>query len=731
VATTIDIPDFDFSGFYYGQILDKLIDYKRRNVPEHTDESSYDPLMQMIRMMALVGHLNNTLIDLIANESTLPTAKLAESVRNKLRLIAYEMSPASPAQADVIFELSKVFNASYEIIPERAQVATKRQGDVAAVYFERLAAITIQRTDQLGHVIAKEGSTYTDFTTEANSQATPADDFTPWATPVAGDMLYFGHPHIMWNKLGLWFTTVAANITGAWEYYDGNWQRTAPTEVQLYGGGGQLLFDLTSLLGSTNRAGLTVRVHYNETGAYEELTSLWDGSKNYVITSGLLGQTSPKYNVGGGSPTSNAQEYYSVGSAWVEIPDLTDGTSQLTADGDVEFTLPQTLTENWRKTTVDGNLAYWIRYRIVEVAGPTAPVLQYGRIDQGKQYVIAQTIQGRTFEENPLGSSDGTASQEFEAAKEYHINNSDELAVEDEAWTRVDNFLSSKSTDKHYRVELGENDRASYIFGDGVTGRIPPVGVGNVAVLYRYGGENDGNVGSNTIVSDKTGLTYVNKLYNPRPASGWEQAQGATEESLEQAKIAGPASLRTIQVALGPNDVEQLAQEFEDDDGSSPYSRAKAIEEGFGPKTIELVVVAKGGAPASSEQLDDLNEYFNGNPYTHPPIIKHVVANQEVTAVNYTPKIIDIEATVYGDVTQEVIENRLQQILQAEALKDDGVSWEWEFGGEVPMSRINHEIFEASDNITRVDLTTPASDTPLQTRELPVLGTVVLTIVEP
>jgi phage-related baseplate assembly protein len=200
---------------------------------------------------------------------------------------------------------------------------------------------------------------------------------------------------------------------------------------------------------------------------------------------------------------------------------------------------------------------------------------------------------------------------------------------------------------------------------------------------------------------------------------------------LEQAKISGPASLRIINVALGPNDVEQLATEFVNSEGSKPFGRAKAIEEGFGPKTIELIVVAKGGAQASSTQLAELDEYLNGDQLSHPVKEKHIVSNQEATSVNYTPKTIDIVATVYGVVEAETIENALQAVIQPEALRPDGVTYEWEFGEDVPISRISHEIFSADEDITRVVLSSPAADVVLASRELPVLGTVTLTIVEP
>ena len=298
-------------------------------------------------------------------------------------------------------------------------------------------------------------------------------------------------------------------------------------------------------------------------------------------------------------------------------------------------------------------------------------------------------------------------------------------------WERVDNFLGSVAASRHYTVELGANDRATFRTGDGVKGSIPALGVGNVRSTYRVGAENDGNIGANSITIDKTGLSFVSRLWNPRQANGWAKADGADEASLEQAKIEGPASLRVGEVALGPSDAVRLTIDFVDEDGSKPYSRARAFEEGFGPKTIELAVVTRGGGQASAEQLARLESYFNGDALSYPPKKKHLVANQEVVGVNFANKVIDIVATVYGSVTKAAIENRLAAIVHPEALKDDGVTWEWNFGAEVDDSRLSHEIFETDESITKVELTTPAAPVTLLPRELPLLGTVNITVIEP
>jgi len=716
MATTITIPDFDFSAFYYPELLEALIRYKRIHCPELTDESDYEPFMQFLKMQALTGHLSNTLVDLVANESTLPTAKLVETVRNMLRLIDYHMSPATPANVDVVYELSKVFNASFKIVSNRAQAATVRQADQPVVHFEALTDLNMDRTDQFSYVIADEDGTFTDHTTKANDQ-TPGETFTPWATPAAGDAVYFMHKHAMWDKMEFVFDTFAANLEGVWEYYDGEWRKIAPTSVTNMGG--YLQFDLTSYLGTDNRAGTKIRVQLNETTSYEELESTWTGTKNIVETTGLLGQTAP----------STDPDDYTVGSDWEEIEDLTDGTVGMTEDGELEYVLMQKVDENWIPAVINSSTGYAIRFRIITAVGPTAPVIEYARMDTGKQYVLRSCTQGRTNTEEPLGSSSGLPDQRFQTNQDYFVSGSMDLEVDSEEWTEVDNFLNSRATDKHYRVELGKNDRATVVFGDGVTGKVPPAGVSNIKAVYRYGSNENGNVGANTVTVDKSSLTFVNSIWNPRPGAGWVESEGANQSSLERAKVAGPASLRTKDVALGPDDVEYMTTQFEASDGAKPFSRAKAFEEGFGPKTVELVVVAKGGGQASNAQLEALQEYFNGDRFSSPPKKKRIVQNQEVVVVNFTTRTINIEATVYGDVEEEAITSALSQVLQPEALKDDGVTWEWDFGDEVPTSRIGHEIFDADPDIEKVTLTTPAAPVQLGARELPKVGTISLNIV--
>jgi hypothetical protein len=725
-STRITIPDFDFSAFYYPQLLEALIQYKRRNVPELTDESEFEPLIQLLRAFALVGHLNNVLIDLVANESTLPTARLVDTVRNMLRLIDYELSPATPATVECVYELARVFNSPFDLIPLGAQAATQRQGNEPAIVFEVNAALQVTPTNAIeaGYVYRSGADSYTDHTADINSSG-PGDDFTVWAGPgpEVGDAIYIAHSTVMWAKLAVTLgATPGSGYTGIWEFYDGDFLKTAPDTVTQIGP--NLRVTLNGLLGTSARPGTNIRVTLNSDGTSEDVDSQWDGVDNFVLV-GLLGQSSP----------SALATDYTVGSDWAEITDdLIDGSAMLGASGSVEYPIPQNIEQNWALTTIEGFTGFFLRFRLVVVTGlPVSPILRQMRIDTGKQYAIRLLTQGQRAADDPLGSSTGLADQRFTTSRDFYIPGTAVVTVDAEEWLEVDNFLASQPNDKHYVVELGTNDRATIVFGSGLAGKIPPIGVNNIVAEYRFGANTDGNVGPNTIVVDKTGLTFINAIYNPRQASGWQEAEGSDEASLERAKIAGPTSLRVRDVALSPDDVEVLAQRYTTAEGAKPYVRALAIEEGLGPKTIELVVVKKGGGLATSDELTALDVYFNGNKFVTPPLPKRVVANQEVTSFNYSQKVIDIEAVVYANgITAQEIVNRLRQVIQPEARKEDGVTFEWPFGGVVPRARINHEIFDVDeDQITNVVLISPAADVTLGSRELPIAGVVTITIVEP
>lgn len=929
----IEIPDFDFSGFYYPEIFRSLLQFKRTFVPEITDENPNEPFIQLLSAFALVAHLNNVLLDIAATETLLPTSRLLESVKGQLALIDVRLSQAKPAQADVILEFSKVFLASTNIVPINSQFATVETEENPQIIYETDLSFTITPTDNptsiftftAGKILIKDNafdggdkltiegvdfrngiewtpggtialtlqaitdSINNSVADEINGRVFAINDgidiisIIPLAQdvesisiveddgatdnfdvlsggfglnrvglastdglffdlfddkPKAGDIIYINHLDILWDTVEFVFNSFGSGIEGVWEFFDNTLDDDKPDSVTNLGS--NLEFDLTDFLGTSNRKDTVVRVVLSATGASETVVSTFTGGKNIITTKGLLGQAVVDLD----------EQAYVVGSVWNEVANTNDLTSFFTADGKVSFDLPQNQTQNWISTIVNSLAGSWSRFRVTKFTETAASITGTGfdgsaldtsnfnikikvdafaeteidvtgdagvsspytistivsninaaltvvdaslssvasdsggqlkltspivgglslvrlvapsgndatfeilglsetsfphenigigknpnvdriRIDTGKQFLLVPVVQGQSVAEDPLASSNGTPDQAFLLTFNPIIEGT--LIVEAnegsgfQPWNIVENFLNSTSVSKDLTVTIAADDQATIKFGDGTRGKIPLAGVDNIRAIYRIGADNDGNVGAETITVNKSGISFVDRIFNPRQAKGFTVKEGSTDEDLARLKIEGPATLRTRGRAITIPDFEFLATQFTAASGSEIVSRALGIEETFGVKTIELVVVGQGGILLTEAERTELTDFFNGNKVLGiSPII---LSNHEVTIVNFTPKIIDVVATVTGG-NEEQIKNAITSLLNPEATFDDGVTKRWEFGQEIPFSVIIAEIFEVDPvNIKKVVLTTPSADVVLATRELPIAGTVTVSVI--
>lgn len=723
MSTTVIIPDFQYTSHFYSEILEDLTQYMRTNCPELTDEDPTEPHMQLLRSFSLSYHLNSTLLDLVANEMFLPTAKLRTSHVALLGLIDVQLNQASPASTTLVAQLSQLFTTARTLVPATSLFATLESKSAQAVEYEVLADVGItKRTDKVGYVYLWSGNTnaWTDDTTDAQNSGSSV---AIWGgTVLAGDALYIGHPDVLWDQIDFNLNTGGTGIAGVWEYYDGNFDQGQPTSVT--NNGSNLTFNLNSILGTSNRTGTVVRVRSAITGAYQDLTSSYSGGNNVVTTGGtdpFLSQSSP----------SVAASDYIVGTQWRELSGIVDGSNGLSTMGasTLTFTLPQNLEQAWSKTTVSTGLlaanAYWIRFRVVTVSSPGSPGLDTVDISKGNQYLAFPVTQGHTRVDNPLGSSAGTADQTFTFTQFPVIDDTNivvtvnETGV-DQVWTRVDNFLNSLPTDRHYTLVFDDDGAAIITFGDGTNGKIPPAGVNNIRANYRTMDDTDGNVGANTITVNRSGVAFLTDLYNPRAASGYDIREGSTDEDLARLKVAGPAQLRVRKRAVSTEDTEVMAAAFVAADGSKPVARALAIEESFGPKTVELVVVGPGGIAVDASKLSEIANFFNGTSTTEGVL----VLNHQLTPTNFTQKVINITMTL-TDGNAVAVVTALTALLNPLAKKSDG-TYTWQFGGEVATSRLIQVIMDTTPPPTKVALTVPAADVTLGTRELPVKGTITI-----
>lgn len=806
----IRTPDFQFSGFYFPEIVARLRRFMRSNAPEITNEDLREPFIQLERAFALMAHYNNVLLDMIANDAFLATARHPESVKQHLALIDYRMLPSSPGQVEVLGKLARTYSSVIRILEANRKFATLRNEDEPEIVFENTDPIDLTaRTDELelayGIETENTGTCFVSsvdpdiIETSAGYQFVTADlhkvvevygsilgnnvedaqitelldetapgsgvwnrarlydvsfvsesdltfivrgptanggpalvvgtGFAPFANPpVPGDKFYFGHSDIMWDRFDITMPAPALGPEGIWEFYDNSETTVQPDSITVDPTPGYLRFYLNTLLGITSAVGAHVKIQHIATGYESTGIVQYSAGQNFVDISGYMGQVIP----------SDVTGDYLVSCKWrtLDITQLTTGVGlqRLAQSGYVKYNLPQTTSDRWEPYSIydidagEEKTAYFIRYRILNnpgaAAGPTLTTLE---IVAGDQYILFDATQGKTVEDDPLGSSSGEPNQEFLLTRSPYIMNSIRGFVDEGGglieWTEVNSFLTSYSTDRHFYVDVQTDGSAYMRFGDGTNGRIPPIGTNNIVSIYRIGADEDGNIGTGVLKVNRDGVGVFREITNPRAGIFWVEADWDSVQSLESVKRRGPFNLRTMYRAVTPSDCEILATSYVNPNGVRPVARAKAYEESFGPKTVEIVVAGRGGAALRQTYRQQLEEYFNGGT-TYKGVL---VLNHEAKVTNYTPRSIGLEMEVVANtvVTRSMVIQSLSYLLSPTAVESDGVSYVWQFGQEVPLSRIIAEIFRISPgNVFKVTITSPTSDIGLNPNELPVFDPV-------
>lgn len=153
-------------------------------------------------------------------------------------------------------------------------------------------------------------------------------------------------------------------------------------------------------------------------------------------------------------------------------------------------------------------------------------------------------------------------------------------AGEQEAWRRVtpSGMLTANKDDAVYVVDAVEG---TLTFGNGIRGRMAPVGSNNILVdLYRVVPGARGNIGPGEVVSCET-LGDIVRTTNILPASG-----GRDAESIEEIVRRAPTLLTSRDRAVTRSDFEVIAKQ-----ASGEVARAACTGDMGADGTVEVVVL--------------------------------------------------------------------------------------------------------------------------------------------
>lgn len=255
---------------------------------------------------------------------------------------------------------------------------------------------------------------------------------------------------------------------------------------------------------------------------------------------------------------------------WSACDVESDDTRGFNRPGDVVLHLPG----GHEVAPLAGQRAGWLRCRVVELDG--APVYTASpRVAGLRAFTVGGTVDvvhATTVRDEVLGRSDGAPGQRFDLARGPVVPGDGPATVAVHhagsriPWTEVSDFSRSGPGDRHFRldpvagqVEFGPAVRLA----DGTLrhfGAVPPPGAPVQLSEYRVGGGSRGNVVPGAVRVLKTSVPYVSRVENRSAAVG-----GTDGETVDNARVRGPLTLRARGRAVTAADYEELARQVAPD----------------------------------------------------------------------------------------------------------------------------------------------------------------------
>ena len=293
--------------------------------------------------------------------------------------------------------------------------------------------------------------------------------------------------------------------------------------------------------------------------------------------------------------------------------------------------------------------------------------------------------EGTTYNEG-IGTSDGIEWQIIAFSRLNIIEGSIEIIVDEgtpELWTEIESLGYATPGQKVYELSRNFEGYVTVRFGDGILGKIPNTGA-TISSIYRVGGGIGGNVGADTItrlldVISSTGGPVNFTVTNPVQSSG-----GAEEQSIDNAKLLGPKSLRALGRAVTLEDYATLARTVTGVREANAVRRGSALY-----REIDVYIVPEGGYVPTNALITAVQVYLQARAmagetvYVQGPT--HVVGLLITATVHILP-------TYDAEDIQIAVESVLSNFFDVDA---EGT----QFGRDVNLS----DIMALIDNVTGVD----------------------------
>jgi hypothetical protein len=315
-------------------------------------------------------------------------------------------------------------------------------------------------------------------------------------------------------------------------------------------------------------------------------------------------------------------------------------------------------------------------------------------VPAGSTTTTVTVKQGTTVTDEAIGQSNGTVNQSFELSQSSVINGSISVVVGGTNYTAVPYLIDYNGYDPVFSTYTDGDGITFVIFGDGISGRIPP-NTAQITATYRIGGGAAGNVAANTIKYftnfAASGLTVLNTYIStaiPGAASG-----GADQESTDSIRISAPSSIKTLNRAVSLSDYASLVVQV------SGVAKATAIADVY--TSVTMYFAPYGDSGVQVDGVTPSTTFNNLKTVVAAYMTDKIPANTTITfqPPSYVTVLIDASITVLPQYKQSLVETDVYAIL-SELLAFENVA----FGDRITLQDVMTTVASV-DGVGRVSIT--------------------------
>lgn len=395
------------------------------------------------------------------------------------------------------------------------------------------------------------------------------------------------------------------------------------------------------------------------------------------------------------------------GSAWVPAALLQDTTGGLNGPGKTVLSVGA----HHAGLTLGTRAAFWLRVRLTRPTEGQPTYQASPRLRSVRVRTLGGTVPAHHARPAPaesLGQSTGEPGQSFRTRhRPVLARRFDETVrvltgdgVED--WTEVTDFSGSGPDDRHVvwagdsgEVRFGPRIRQS----DGSYqqhGAVPTVGAEILVSGYRFGGGAHGNVRAGTLTVLRTGIPFVDRVENRDHAEG-----GVDAETVDNAKLRGPITLRTGQRAVTAADYERLTL-----DVAPTVARARCLPPEAPRGPVRLLLVPRLHEPPDELQLDDLVPSAQVRETVQEHLDAHRVlgTSVEINTPYYQGVTVAALLNALPDRPVELVQQRALDALYRyiNPLSGGPTGTGWPFDADLNAAKVT-ELLSAVEGVKRVD----------------------------